>query len=51
MKTLKPFLSLLALVLVGTLVACSTTSTKSADVSNQIRTSLDQAGFKSIIKH
>jgi osmotically-inducible protein OsmY len=48
MKTLKPFLSPLAVVLVGTLVGCSTTSTKSADVSSQIRTSLDQAGFKDV---
>jgi osmotically-inducible protein OsmY len=48
MKTLKPFLSPLAVVLVGTLVGCSTTSTKSADVSSQIRTSLDQAGFRDV---
>ena len=48
MKTLKPFLSPLAVVLVGTLVGCSTTSTKSADVSSQIRISLDQAGFKDV---
>src|ERR1700694_648144 len=48
MKTLKPCLSLLAVVLVGSLVWCSTTSTKSADVSNQIRASLDQAGFKEV---
>ncbi len=48
MKTLKPFLSPLAVVLVSTLVGCSTTSTKSADVSSQIRTSLDQAGFKDV---
>src|SRR5579864_2237519 len=48
MKTLKPCLSSLAVLLVGTLVGCSTTSTKSADVSSQIRTSLDQAGFKDV---
>jgi hyperosmotically inducible periplasmic protein len=34
--------------LIGTLVGCSATSTKSADISNQIRTSLDQAGFKNV---
>jgi len=48
MKTVKPCFSLLAVVLVGTLVGCSTRSTESADISNQIRTSLDQAGFKNV---
>jgi osmotically-inducible protein OsmY len=48
MKTLKPCLSLLAVVLAGTLIGCSTTSTKSVDVSDQIRTSLDRAGFKDV---
>jgi osmotically-inducible protein OsmY len=48
MKTLLPCLSSLALVLVGTLVGCSTTSTRSADVSDNIRKSLDQAGFKDV---
>lgn len=48
MKTLRPSLSLLAVVLVGTLVGCSMTSTKSAVVSDKIRTSLDQAGFKNV---
>lgn len=48
MKTLKPCLSLLAMVVVGTLAGCSTTSTKTADVSDSIRTSLDQAGFKDV---
>jgi osmotically-inducible protein OsmY len=48
MKTFKTCLSLLALVLAGTLVGCSTTSTKTADVSGNIRTSLDQAGFKDV---
>jgi hypothetical protein len=48
MNTLKPCLSLLVVVLVGTLAGCSTTSTKSADVSSQIRASLDQAGFKDV---
>jgi osmotically-inducible protein OsmY len=48
MKTLKPCVSLLAVILVAALVGCATTSTKSADVSSQIRTSLDQAGFKDV---
>ena len=48
MKMLKPCWSLLAIVLVGTLAGCSATSTKSADVSSQIRTSLDQAGFSKV---
>jgi osmotically-inducible protein OsmY len=47
-KTLKPCLSLLVVVLVGTLIGCSTRSTKSVDVSDQIRTTLDQAGFKDV---
>jgi osmotically-inducible protein OsmY len=48
MKTLKPYLSLLALLAVGTLAGCSTESTKAADVSGSIRTSLDQAGLKDV---
>jgi osmotically-inducible protein OsmY len=48
MKMLKMGSSLLAVVLAGSLAGCATTSTKSADVSSQIRTSLDQAGFKDV---
>jgi osmotically-inducible protein OsmY len=48
MKTLKPWLSVLAMVAAGTLAGCSTTSTKAADVSGSIRTSLDQAGLKDV---
>ena len=48
MKALKPCLFLLALAVVGTLLGCSTTSTKAADVSDSIRTSLDQAGLKTV---
>jgi hyperosmotically inducible periplasmic protein len=48
MKTFKICLSLLAVVVVGTLVGCSTTSTKAASVSDSIRTPLDQAGFKDV---
>ena len=48
MKTLKPYLSLVAVALVATLAGCSSVSTKSADVSGSIRTSLDQAGLKDV---
>jgi osmotically-inducible protein OsmY len=47
MKTHKLSLSLLALLVVGILVGCST-STKSHDVSDSIRKSLDQAGLKDV---
>jgi len=48
MKKLYPFVLLLAGVLAGTLVGCSTMSTKAASVSDTIRTSLDQAGLKDV---
>jgi osmotically-inducible protein OsmY len=48
MKTFKLCLSLLAVGVVGTLVGCSTASTKAADVSDSIRASLKQAGFKDV---
>ena len=48
MKKSKTCLSLLAMVAVGTLAGCSTSSTKAADVSGSIRTSLDQAGLKDV---
>lgn len=48
MKTLNSCLSLLAVVVVGTLAGCSATPTKTADVSGVLRTSLDQAGFKDV---
>ena len=47
MKTLKLGLSLLALLVVVTLVGCST-STKSPDVADNIRKSLDQTGLKDV---
>jgi osmotically-inducible protein OsmY len=47
MKTYKLCLSLLAVLVVGTLVGCST-STKSPDVSDSIRRSLDQAGLQDV---
>jgi osmotically-inducible protein OsmY len=48
MRKFKPCLSLLPLVVFGTLVGCSATSTKATDVSASIRTSLDQAGLKDV---
>lgn len=48
MKTLKPSLLLMAVVVIGALVGCSSTATKSPDVSASVRTSLDQAGFKDV---
>ncbi len=47
MKTLKLVLSLLALLVVVTLVGCST-STKSRDVADSVRKSLDQIGLKDV---
>jgi len=47
MKTLKLGLSLLVLLVVVTLVGCST-STKSPDVADNIRKSLDQTGLKDV---
>ena len=48
MKTLKLCLSLLALLVVVTLVGCSGTTRQSPDVSDSIRKSLDQAGLKDV---
>lgn len=48
MKLLKPSLSLLAVVVVGTLAGCSTSFNKTADVSGEIHTSMDQAGLKDV---
>ncbi|MCU1334560.1 MAG: transport-associated protein [Bryobacterales bacterium] len=48
MKMLKPSLSLLAVVAVGTLVGCSTTSTKAVDISDSLHLALDQAGLKDV---
>jgi hyperosmotically inducible protein len=45
-KTLKRCLTLLTLLAVGSLVGCS--SRKSMDVSDSIRTALDQAGLKAV---
>ena len=48
MKTHQLFCALLALLAAGILAACSTTATKSPDVSDSIRKSLDQAGYKDV---
>jgi hyperosmotically inducible periplasmic protein len=48
MKTLKLFFAILTLLAIGTLVGCSGPSAKSPDVSDSIRKSLDQAGFKNV---
>jgi hyperosmotically inducible periplasmic protein len=48
MKIRKPYCSLLAVIVAGFMTACSTTSTKTSDVSGSIRTSLDQAGLKDV---
>jgi hypothetical protein len=48
MKTNKLFFTLLVLLTVGILAGCSTTTAKSPDVSDSIRKSLDQAGFKDV---
>ena len=47
-KALRVCLALLMLLAVGCLVGCSKSSTKSPDVSDNIRKSLDQAGLKSV---
>jgi hyperosmotically inducible protein len=48
MTTRKVLVTMLALCAAGIMAACSTTSTKSPDVSDVIRKSLDQSGFKDV---
>ena len=48
MKMLTLSVTMLALLAVGTLAGCSGTPRKSPDVSDSIRRSLDQAGFKDV---
>jgi len=48
MKAIKLLFTMLGLVVTGILVGCSTTAAKSPDVSENIRKSLDQAGFKNV---
>jgi hyperosmotically inducible protein len=48
MKMLKRYIVILMLLVVGSMSVCSKTSTKSADVTDNIRKSLDQAGLKAV---
>jgi len=48
MNTLRLSVAMLTLLAVGTLAGCSATTQKSPDVSDNIRTALDQAGLKSV---
>ena len=48
MKKLRLSVAMVALLAVGILAGCSATATKSPDVSDSIRKSLDQAGFKDV---
>jgi hyperosmotically inducible protein len=48
MKMLKRYIIILMLLVVGSMIVCSKTSTKSPDVSDSIRKSLDQAGLKAV---
>ena len=48
MQKLRLSVGILTLVTVGLLAACSETAPKSPDVSDSIRKSLDQAGFKDV---
>lgn len=48
MKALRLLVTVLALLAAGALAGCSGTSAKSPDVSDSIRKSLDQAGFKDV---
>jgi len=48
MKILRLSVTLFTLLAVGTFIGCSGTSTKSPDVSDSVRKSLDDAGFKTV---
>jgi osmotically-inducible protein OsmY len=48
MKAFKSFAGLFALLVAATVAGCSGTSVKSPDVSDSIRSSLDQAGLKDV---
>ena len=48
MKTLRLSVAMLTLLAAWTLAGCSATTQKSPDVSDSIRTALDQAGLKSV---
>ena len=48
MKKIRLSVAVISLLALGILAGCSQTSTKSPEVSDSIRKSLDQAGFKSV---
>ncbi len=48
MKNFPQHIALIALIAAGTLVGCSPSPTKSADVSESVRKALDQAGLKDV---
>jgi hyperosmotically inducible protein len=48
MRSHKLFISIVALIVLGCVSACSTAPTKSPDVADNIRTALDQANFKDV---
>jgi hyperosmotically inducible protein len=48
MKTIKLCFTIFALLAAGILTACSETATKSPDVADSLRKSLDQAGLKDV---
>jgi osmotically-inducible protein OsmY len=48
MKMLRPYLGLLTLIVLGALSGCSGANTRSPDVADSIRKSLDQAGLKDV---
>jgi hyperosmotically inducible protein len=48
MKTIRQCVAFVGVLVVGTLLGCTTTTTKSSDVSDSIRKSLDQSGLKDV---
>jgi len=48
MRSVRPFFSIGTLVLLASMAACSDAPTKSPDVTDNLRRSLDQAGFKDV---
>src|SRR5689334_6263486 len=48
MKTFKLCMAVLVMLSIGGLLGCSSAPTKSPDVSDSIRKSLDQAGLKAV---
>ncbi|MDQ1404725.1 MAG: hyperosmotically inducible periplasmic protein, partial [Acidobacteriaceae bacterium] len=48
MKSLRSRLTLVPVLLAGGLLGCSNTPTKSPDVTDSVRKSLDQSGYKDV---